>query len=354
MIPSHWNAQTEYASLLNNMLPFMSPEDQRTIATSLFMMYPESFVMYNPEAVSFESPTGGTLGLNVSPPSGGVDPLKPDEVLAQMGSGSATGGTGGSVDKSGSVTPMAGIVVGGPSPGGMTIPERPDISTVLNKEVGDQPSRLGGDKVFDWYGQLPPLPTDTGGGAVPTKPSEGIPLPGGGMYSPSGGGSVSPPPSLPSGLPGQIPHVPAEQGVPAPIPVYGGGGIPDQVSDQLKEQYYSSGRGTAMLDALERMRLAAGVDPEAMGPGYAYMRAVADTIRDFGGTPGQGQTRMQYEQMLGAIDPLLAQNQNENLQAFGTAARSLLQPYFSAGQLMPVQVTETGQRIYGTPQYGFF
>lgn len=49
LVPSRYDPQTEYATMLNAMMPYMSPEDQRYTASVLYRMYPEQFAGYNPE-----------------------------------------------------------------------------------------------------------------------------------------------------------------------------------------------------------------------------------------------------------------------------------------------------------------
>lgn len=49
LVPSRYDPQTEYATMLNSMLPYMSPEDQRYTASVLYRLYPKEFSLYNPE-----------------------------------------------------------------------------------------------------------------------------------------------------------------------------------------------------------------------------------------------------------------------------------------------------------------
>lgn len=54
--PSWWRGmtarnqtpETEYVSLMNAMIPFLSPDDQRTVASNLYQMFPEYFASYDP------------------------------------------------------------------------------------------------------------------------------------------------------------------------------------------------------------------------------------------------------------------------------------------------------------------
>lgn len=62
--PSWWrgltardqNPETEYASLMNAMIPFLSPEDQRNVAVNLWSMYPTWFESYNPDTWTKTTP----------------------------------------------------------------------------------------------------------------------------------------------------------------------------------------------------------------------------------------------------------------------------------------------------------
>jgi len=53
LTPDQETEQSSYASMVNAMIPFMSPEDQRTAAASLALMYPDDFGIYNPENIEF-------------------------------------------------------------------------------------------------------------------------------------------------------------------------------------------------------------------------------------------------------------------------------------------------------------
>ncbi len=55
-VPSAFNAKTAYASIANAILPYLSPEDQRSVATNLALNYTQ-FAGYNPtDQVSFGAP----------------------------------------------------------------------------------------------------------------------------------------------------------------------------------------------------------------------------------------------------------------------------------------------------------
>jgi hypothetical protein len=57
MTPDRNDPQSEYANLLNSMIPYMSPEDQRSSAQLLYRLYPQYFSSYNPTVVSMPTPT---------------------------------------------------------------------------------------------------------------------------------------------------------------------------------------------------------------------------------------------------------------------------------------------------------
>lgn len=58
LVPSRYDPQTEYATMLNSMLPYMSPEDQRYTASILYRMYPKEFGLYNPETTKMPTIPG--------------------------------------------------------------------------------------------------------------------------------------------------------------------------------------------------------------------------------------------------------------------------------------------------------
>jgi hypothetical protein len=111
--------------------------------------------------------------------------------------------------------------------------------------------------------------------------------------------------------------------------------VPPQITSALRGQFDASERARGLAAALETMVRAAGKDPTKMGPGYSYLRQIADAMQDFGGVPGGGQSRANYAAMLGALDPLMAESKDGGLSAFGPIARMLTQPFFSAGVLRP-------------------
>lgn len=118
-----------------------------------------------------------------------------------------------------------------------------------------------------------------------------------------------------------------------------------QLSTEMIRQFTSKERGQGILDALTKMMQASGKTEKDMGPGYSYLRQIASAMRDFGGASGESQTRMQYMNFLGAMDPLLGESKGQELAAFSPIASMLATPFFSAGQLQPVTKTATGYRF---------
>jgi len=58
LLPTKYNAQSSYAAIYNAMIPFLSPEDQRTVGMHLQSIYnkPEAFGIYNPESKQYGTP----------------------------------------------------------------------------------------------------------------------------------------------------------------------------------------------------------------------------------------------------------------------------------------------------------
>jgi hypothetical protein len=132
---------------------------------------------------------------------------------------------------------------------------------------------------------------------------------------------------------------------------------PADLTTDIRRQFQSTARAQNALASLSRMLAAAGRKPEKAGPGYAYMRQVADVVQDFGGPggPSDSMTATDLRAMLGALDPLLAEGKgNPALAAFEPLARMFAQPFFSAGALFPSSKLPTGQTIFGTANPSYF
>lgn len=122
---------------------------------------------------------------------------------------------------------------------------------------------------------------------------------------------------------------------------------PTNITTDLTRRYGSTERAKQMLSALDTMRSASGRAETDFGPGYAYLRNVADTLQDFGSQGADLQTRQQIIQMYGALDPLLAETKQDNLSAYSEISRAMTQPFFSAGQVIPVSKDANGNWIFG-------
>lgn len=120
-----------------------------------------------------------------------------------------------------------------------------------------------------------------------------------------------------------------------------------QAQEQNIEQYIAS-KYSILKASYEKGLAEAQQAPGAWGPGYQFLRQVLDVLQDFGGA-GARQSRRQYQQMLGALDPLLAEARGEALSAYGPIAQALAQPFFSAGEMVPVRRLPNGRWMFGRP-----
>jgi hypothetical protein len=115
---------------------------------------------------------------------------------------------------------------------------------------------------------------------------------------------------------------------------------PTEMDSGAVSQYLSASRSKQIMSALERMVAASGRKKEDFGPGYSYFKQLASTLGSFGGAGESGTTRTQYQQLLGQLDPMLAESGGGQLGAYGAIAKMLTNPFFTAGQL--------GNVIFGT------
>lgn len=198
-VSTEQNPELEYASIMNAMIPYLSPEDQRTVAINLYSMYPEWFSGYNPEVW-------------------GAAPTYEDWL-----------------------NPETGLI------------EQREVPKTLNPE------------------------------ATPRK----------------------------------------------------------EVPTLLMQEYTSTKAAEQEQKALEAMASAMGLDAESLGPGYRYIRQVAQALKDFGApsTPEMGWTPTMKQQYLANIDPLMAaaSGSGSALAAFAPLAKMMTQPFFSnpEGRLFP-------------------
>lgn len=127
---------------------------------------------------------------------------------------------------------------------------------------------------------------------------------------------------------------------------------PPDITPSLRSKFQTAQRAQYTLNALENIANVTGRERTEFGPGYNYLRQVADVLADFGGRPP---TKAEQQAALGALDPLLAQGKgSRELGAFGPLARALTQPFFSAGLLRPISQTRAGERRFGAPNPALF
>lgn len=110
---------------------------------------------------------------------------------------------------------------------------------------------------------------------------------------------------------------------------------------------FQASRGTKMLDALERMRSAAGLSPDKMGAGYRFLSSLARDIEAYGAKAGENITRANLASLYGQFDQKLGETQAGALQGYGELARAIVNPFFSAGKAFQVMKDESGQYRFG-------
>jgi len=113
------------------------------------------------------------------------------------------------------------------------------------------------------------------------------------------------------------------------------GGIPSEITPDIRSRFFTGERANKALEAFDRLLEVSGKTGEDFGPGYSYLRSLADVFTDFGLTSGASQlSETQQGQLLSALDPLLAQSKSDpSLKAFGPIAQSFSLPFFSGGSL---------------------
>lgn len=132
-----------------------------------------------------------------------------------------------------------------------------------------------------------------------------------------------------------------------------GHGLTSAVTPGVRQDYMSVQRAQSALSALERMRAASGFRAAKFGPGFQYLRQVADVLRDFGSV-GRPMSRAEYGAFLGAVDPLLNEAKSGQLGAYGALAKAFLQPFFIGGGLMNAGRTQSGEMRFGVPNPKLF
>lgn len=119
--------------------------------------------------------------------------------------------------------------------------------------------------------------------------------------------------------------------------------------------FQSAQRAADVLSALDKMKEVSGQDESKFGPGYQYLRHLADTMKDFGAPTGaQNMSRRQMVNLFGALDPLLAEGKGQQLGAYEGLAKSLTQPFFTAAQLLNVGKDESGNWVFGKANKSWF
>lgn len=124
------------------------------------------------------------------------------------------------------------------------------------------------------------------------------------------------------------------------------------IADATEVKFESSERARKALSAMTALAGAVGKKDSELGPGYRYLRSIIDVADKFGAKDAiNRQTRAQYQQMLAALDPLLAESSGSGgvLAPYGSLVKMLSQPFFSMGQLRPVQKTTSGKYSFGNP-----
>ena len=139
-------------------------------------------------------------------------------------------------------------------------------------------------------------------------------------------------------------------------------GIAPKVKPETRTErafYMGAERSREAITALDRLREVMGKETTDFGPGYHFLRSVAATAGRYGGEGGPPgvpdlMTREKTRGMLGALDPILAMGRGEPISAYGPAAQAFGTPFFSGGQLWPMQRTEDGRYQFGMPNPRMF
>jgi len=132
---------------------------------------------------------------------------------------------------------------------------------------------------------------------------------------------------------------------------------PVNITTELTEQFTTSDRAKSALDTLTKLVQVSGRDEAKMGEGYTFLRNLLATIEDYGGGAvggGERQTRAQYQQMQSAVDPLLSQASSGALSPFKAMASQLANPFFSAGNVVPIAKSQSGRYVFGNPNPEFY
>ena len=129
--------------------------------------------------------------------------------------------------------------------------------------------------------------------------------------------------------------------------------IPGEITGEIRNQFFTGERANKALGAFDQLLSISGKTEEDFGPGFSFLKSVADQVGSFKLTSGATQlTETQQGQLLAGLDPLLAQTNSDQLRAFGPLARSFANPFFSAGSLTGTTKNRFGDMIRpGNPRY---
>lgn len=132
------------------------------------------------------------------------------------------------------------------------------------------------------------------------------------------------------------------------------GSVSGSVSEDALLKYGSASHAAQALAALEKLRSVMGKGVGDMGQGYNFLKSVLGTMKSYGSKGSNYQTRTQYEQLLGALDPMLSGASGGETGAYSSIAKMLAQPYFSGGQLRSVSKDDSGNYVFGSPIYTLY
>jgi hypothetical protein len=133
---------------------------------------------------------------------------------------------------------------------------------------------------------------------------------------------------------------------------------PAAITPDLQHFFQSEDRANQALGALDKLVSTATTQTggktadteKALGAGYKFLRTLVTTLKDYGGKSAtEQQTRRQYLNQAGQLDPLLALGKSGDLAPYAPIAQKIAQPYFTAGQLTPLV---NGK--FGTPNKQLF
>lgn len=122
---------------------------------------------------------------------------------------------------------------------------------------------------------------------------------------------------------------------------------PSQFSLIDPEYFQSQRRGEGAQDMLSSLMSTTGGQFGDMMPGK-WMQQLIGALQGAGGTPGERMSRTEQLDLLGQLDPLLAQSRGSQLGQFGMLGQLMAQPFFSGGSAFPAS-GQQGQRRFGRP-----